>query len=462
MVPEDISDTVGKGIDQALTGFGLWGKTEEKRREESLSKQEPTFKEQTFKEPTFKEQMFKEPTFKEAQQQAMDNDKITNEKTHSPVLTPFYQPKGFNKDFDFYSFKEAIAKKESGGVYNIVGGSSDKFTGKYQMGVSALIDSGLMKEGSKDVNDPSQWLLPGGREAFLNNPAVQEKAYASYIEKMRNYTSHSLNKYGVDFDRLSTEDQAGVVASAHLTGQDSAARLFVEGKTDEDAFGTKNSEYFKIAKESQQSPVFVRKEVEEKKPQPADKNPLNTLLEQQTFTGIVPKPLDIPQIVDPEKTLSVRENQNLQLKNNPQVQTVLNALEASGSPMADSKDVIETLRLNGAIPSILSNNLEAISRIDPSLTTNPGFVQMLHNADSKMSSQMINPVRSMVGDVLETSTDNAKKQEQTTPSISVQNQGRQERATPQINSGVQTPLTIRNTESSLRRLTDSLLGMSMS
>ncbi|MGA0828849.1 MAG: hypothetical protein ACO3PP_02545, partial [Flavobacteriaceae bacterium] len=45
------------------------------------------------------------------------------------------------------------------------------FLGKYQFGAAALEDMGLIKKGAskggnKVLNDPSNWNIPGGKEAF--------------------------------------------------------------------------------------------------------------------------------------------------------------------------------------------------------------------------------------------------------------------------------------------------------
>ena len=178
-------------------------------------------------------------------------------------MIPSNTPAGFNPDFNWDSFKEKIGYAESGGKYDIVGGASNKFSGKYQMGHYALKDAGLLAMDAKDteLDDESKWLIPGGRQAFLNDPKMQEEAYSKYIGKMRGYTAAQLKKQGIDFESLPTHQQASLVASAHLTGPQTAVKQFTSGEVSYDQFGTGNNKYATLGAESQLFPTAAPKSV---------------------------------------------------------------------------------------------------------------------------------------------------------------------------------------------------------
>lgn len=142
---------------------------------------------------------------------------------------------------DYKSYADKIGEKESSGDYQAV--NKLGYLGKYQMGAMALQDAGLVKKGTslKGLDDPSNWTIPGGKSAFLNNAELQEKVMAEYTK--RNYAT--LQRIGVLNDQSSKEDVAGYLAASHLLGP-GGAKALAQGNVGVDAFGTSSASYYKV------------------------------------------------------------------------------------------------------------------------------------------------------------------------------------------------------------------------
>ena len=155
---------------------------------------------------------------------------------------------------------DSIAARESssvaGGVqnYDTIGGSKNKYYGKYQFGSAALITQGYVKRpigpnadpynvdltnsinwtGAQDVNNLQDFL------ANKNN--AQESAM--YANLSFNYSE--LTRLGViDAGTTSADKAAGYLAAAHLKGAGGAKQLSL-GRDNVDDFGTQASEYYSI------------------------------------------------------------------------------------------------------------------------------------------------------------------------------------------------------------------------
>lgn len=153
--------------------------------------------------------------------------------------------KGLTSD-QSQTLKETILQRESSGNYqaeNRLG-----YIGGYQMGAAALEDLGYLKKGTSAsgnaaLNNPNNWTIDGGKETFLNSPALQDQAF----EKLANRNYNTLSKAGVINNNSSPGDIAGFVAASHLTGPGGAIKL-ANGQTAADANGVTASEYFALGK----------------------------------------------------------------------------------------------------------------------------------------------------------------------------------------------------------------------
>lgn len=128
----------------------------------------------------------------------------------------------------FVAYKEALAYKESKGNYNLI--NSFGYMGKYQFGESALRAVGIYN-----------------KQAFLNNPQLQEKAFLALLARNKWELREEIKKYSgkVVGDVYITE--SGILAAAHLGGAGSVKRFFKSnGKTKiRDGYGTSITSYLK-------------------------------------------------------------------------------------------------------------------------------------------------------------------------------------------------------------------------
>jgi hypothetical protein len=147
---------------------------------------------------------------------------------------------------DYKAYAEKIGEKESGGKYDAV--NTLGYLGKYQFGALALQDMGLVKKGTslKGLDDPANWNIEGGKQAFLKNAQLQEDTMAKYTKQ--NFAT--LNRIGVINDKSSQQEIAGYLAASHLLGPGGAKQL-AQGNVGSDAYGTTSASYFKVGSATQ-------------------------------------------------------------------------------------------------------------------------------------------------------------------------------------------------------------------
>jgi hypothetical protein len=128
----------------------------------------------------------------------------------------------------YVGFKQAVAIKESQGLYKLV--SRYGYLGKYQFGKSALRALGI-----KDAN------------AFLNNPALQERAFKALLSKNKYELRKEIKKFEGKVMKGIKITESGLLAAAHLGGADAVKRfLYSNGNRGfRDGFGTSMKSYIK-------------------------------------------------------------------------------------------------------------------------------------------------------------------------------------------------------------------------
>lgn len=112
------------------------------------------------------------------------------------------------------------------------------FIGKYQMGAETLADTGLVnlaklkaaqKSGQYNqktfLADPSNWTISGGKEAYLSDSALQDKAFTDM--QARNFTAGV--KSGAISMAASPEQVAAYLKAAHLGGASGASDYVLRG-----------------------------------------------------------------------------------------------------------------------------------------------------------------------------------------------------------------------------------------
>lgn len=128
----------------------------------------------------------------------------------------------------FVGFKQALAVKESAGLYDLV--NAYGYMGKYQFGKSTLHNVG--------VHD---------FKSFLKNPVLQERAFEALLsinkwelrKEIKNYSGKIIN--GIEIT------ESGILAAAHLGGA-SSVKTFLKTKGRngfKDGFGTSIKTYLK-------------------------------------------------------------------------------------------------------------------------------------------------------------------------------------------------------------------------
>jgi hypothetical protein len=132
------------------------------------------------------------------------------------------------------------------------------YIGKYQFGADALADSYLVnsekmkaarkamsreewyKRGQAEfLKNNDNWRIEGGKEAYLSNPELQDKAFVelSNINIKRGIRAGAISKND------SAEKIAAYVKAAHLKGYGGANELFLNNRDSRDANGTSASKY---------------------------------------------------------------------------------------------------------------------------------------------------------------------------------------------------------------------------
>lgn len=149
---------------------------------------------------------------------------------------------------DFASFAKRIGILESSNNYTAV--NSLGYLGKYQFGALALQDMGLVKEGTslKGLDNPANWTIEGGKQAFLNDPELQEKTFIRYTTM----NFRTLQRIGVLTAQSPPDQVAGFLAASHLVGPGGAKDL-MKGNVSADAYGTKSSKYYVEGVETQRT-----------------------------------------------------------------------------------------------------------------------------------------------------------------------------------------------------------------
>ncbi|KOS04666.1 peptidoglycan-binding protein LysM [Flavobacterium akiainvivens] len=155
-----------------------------------------------------------------------------NEITHYTVPTPdeteqvTYRLPYTGKSY--IGFKQAVGIKESQGLYKLV--SRYGYLGKYQFGKRALRTLGIY-----DTKE------------FLNNPALQERAFKALLSKNKYELRKEIVKFEGKIIKGIKITESGMLAAAHLAGADSVKRfLYSNGnKSFRDGFGTSIKSYIK-------------------------------------------------------------------------------------------------------------------------------------------------------------------------------------------------------------------------
>lgn len=151
------------------------------------------------------------------------------------------------------AYAAMVASTES--VFNYKAINDKGYVGAYQFGAQALEDIGLLKAGSykkygnKALQNAENWTIQGGLNAFLNDKALQDKAFVDFSNKNIQYLK---NKGLTDEQIGNTGDLAKLMytlKATHLAGAGGYAKIVRTGQDFHDAYGTSAKEYGQHAAE---------------------------------------------------------------------------------------------------------------------------------------------------------------------------------------------------------------------
>ena len=133
-------------------------------------------------------------------------------------------------------FRNTVALIESGGKYNIFGGSGDHYDGRYQMGEAAKKDGSRLAgvEYPGHSNDPNNQ----SRAAYRANPKLQETVFTGFT-----LANHSYLMGNETYKNSTVERKLQILGYAHNQGMGGAEKWITTGVVGADGFGTKGTKY---------------------------------------------------------------------------------------------------------------------------------------------------------------------------------------------------------------------------
>ena len=165
---------------------------------------------------------------------------------------------GLNQQ-EMSSLASTLAQRESGGNQFIE--NKWGYLGLYQFGASALTEVGLIDRQKFDaavkqnpgiangsdakahkafLANPSNWTIPGGKDTFLMDKSMQDRALAT----MMNKNKATMERKGIQFS--SSADLSGMLLGAHLKGVGNAIKYKTTGADSKDGLGTSISQYYAL------------------------------------------------------------------------------------------------------------------------------------------------------------------------------------------------------------------------
>ena len=133
---------------------------------------------------------------------------------------------------DWNVYRNTVAQIESGGKYDISGGSGNHYDGRYQLGAAAKTD-GARYAGIDDPGHNSQ-----AREAFRKNPELQEQLFTGFTKANHTYLMRI-----PEYRDANPQRKLQILGYAHNQGMGGAEQWMKTGKVGKDGFGTKGTKY---------------------------------------------------------------------------------------------------------------------------------------------------------------------------------------------------------------------------
>jgi hypothetical protein len=140
------------------------------------------------------------------------------------------------------AFIRGVVGIESGGRYNIMGGSAKRvpggrFAGRYQMGGQEIIGAAKALGETPPIRYVNGVAI--GNQEFLNNKGMQDR----YFEQYTLQHHKDLMRLSSQYRGMNPEKQLQVLGYAHNQGVGGAVNFLNTGRAGKDAFGTSGTRY---------------------------------------------------------------------------------------------------------------------------------------------------------------------------------------------------------------------------
>ncbi len=139
---------------------------------------------------------------------------------------------------------DMLRRRESSGNYGAINNLG--YTGAYQFGAPALetvgyLRKGAGRQGNRALDNPANWTIPGGKQAFLSNKELQDEAMRKLMQANRS----SLERQGIINENTSPQIINAMLSAAHIAGP-GGVKALMQGQNRKDAYGTDAQEYYNM------------------------------------------------------------------------------------------------------------------------------------------------------------------------------------------------------------------------
>jgi len=150
---------------------------------------------------------------------------------------------GFDQS-EFILFRDVVAKIESGGKYDIQGGSGNAYAGRYQMGAAAR------KDAARFLGETYEGDTEAARKKFREDPQMQERYFAAYTRA----NHETLMRLSSEYRGLSKDGKLQVLGYAHNAGAGNAVDWLKSGRSESfrDGFNTRSDKYSTSIRKAQE------------------------------------------------------------------------------------------------------------------------------------------------------------------------------------------------------------------
>ena len=150
---------------------------------------------------------------------------------------------GFGES-EFTLYRDVVAQIESGGEYDIQGGSGNMYAGRYQMGAAAREDAARL------LGETYEGDTEAARKKFREDPEMQERYFAAYTRA----NHETLMRLSPEYRELTKEGKLQVLGYAHNAGAGNAVKWLKSGRSESfrDGFNTRSDKYSTAIRKAQE------------------------------------------------------------------------------------------------------------------------------------------------------------------------------------------------------------------